>query len=268
MKQVELEMKPPFTYYGGKQKLAKLIISLLPEHTLYCDLFVGGGAIFWAKRPSDIEVLNDTNRELMNFYRVVQNDFIALEKEVRISLHNRDLHRQANVIYSNPDMFNEVKRAWSVWLLATQSFSAMLDGSFGFDVSKGRTSKVIAGKRERFTEEYAIRLQNVNLECADALYVIRSRDSEKSFFYCDPPYFNSNMGHYDGYTKEDFVLLLKTLSEVKGRFLLSSYNSPELEDFKARFGWFQRKEEMSVSVNARSGKLKSKTEVLTANFAI
>lgn len=263
-----IAMRPPFAYYGGKQKLASEIVSLIPEHVLYCEPFVGGGAIFWAKQPSQIEVLNDTNRELMNFYRVVQNDFVALEKEVRISLHSRDLHRKAKVVYANPDMFSEVKRAWAIWTMAAQSFSAMLDGSFGFDVTQGRTAGLIGRRREAFTEAYAIRIQNVTLECADALYVIRSRDAASSFFYCDPPYFNSDCGHYDGYSEADFEALLTTLSAVKGKFLLSSYDSDLLRGFVSRFGWSQRRKEMAVSVNAKGGKLKAKTEVLTANFAI
>jgi len=64
-------MKTPVSYYGGKQKLATKICSLIPEHTLYSEPFIGGGAIFFAKEPSPVEVLNDTNKELMNFYKVV-----------------------------------------------------------------------------------------------------------------------------------------------------------------------------------------------------
>ncbi len=112
-------VKTPFSYYGGKQNMAAKILNLLPEHNLYCEPFCGGAAIFWAKQPSNVEVLNDTNQELINFYRVVQNDFVSIEKMIKISLHSRYLHRQAKVIYENPDMFNEVKRAWAVWLLAT-----------------------------------------------------------------------------------------------------------------------------------------------------
>lgn len=122
-------LKTPISYYGGKQRLAEKIISLIPAHGLYCEPFVGGAAVFFSKEPSDIEVLNDTNRELINFYKVVQQDFVGLEKEIRISLHSRDLHRKASVIYNNPDMFSEIKRAWAVWLLSTQCFSAQIDAS-------------------------------------------------------------------------------------------------------------------------------------------
>jgi DNA adenine methylase len=126
----------------------------------------------------------------------------------------------------------------------------------------------VSNKREQFTEELAIRLQDAQLECADALYVIKSRDSVDSFFYCDPPYFNSDCGHYDGYSIEDFERLLITLSEAKGKFLLSSYPSPLLLKYAKQMGWFMWSLESGISVNAKSGYMKRKVEVLTANYEI
>jgi len=64
---------------------------------------------------------------------------------------------------------------------------------------------------------------NVQLECADALYVIQSRDTINTFFYCDPPYYNSDCGHYNRYSEEDYENLLKLLAGIKGKFILSSY---------------------------------------------
>jgi DNA adenine methylase len=262
-------MKTPISYYGGKQKLASTILKLIPAHNLYCEPFVGGAAIFFAKEPSPVEVVNDVNKELINFYRTVQNDFVGLETEIRITLHSRDLHRKASVIYNNPDMFSEIKRAWAVWVMSTQSFAAMLDGSWGYDVSKNTTTKKISNKRDSFTEEYAIRLQNVQIECTDALRIIRARDTKDAFFYCDPPYYNSDMGHYDGYTIEDYEGLLKCLSQVKGRFLLSSYPSPILKEYVKANGWHQLEIEQTVSVGANSAKpRKAKIEVLTANYPL
>lgn len=90
---IKPSLKTPITYYGGKQRLCQKIINMIPHHHLYCEPFVGGGAVFFAKAPSVVEVINDTNGELINFYKVVKADFVSLEKEIRISLHSRDLHR-------------------------------------------------------------------------------------------------------------------------------------------------------------------------------
>ena len=144
----KLTMKTPVTYYGGKQKLVRHILPLIPEHELYGEPFAGGAAIFFAKENARTNILNDTNRELINFYKVVQSDFVSLEKEIQISLYSRDLHRKASVIYNNPDMFSEIKRAWALWILASQSFSCILDSNWGIE-RKAAKSKALKNKKER-----------------------------------------------------------------------------------------------------------------------
>lgn len=263
-----MNQKTPISYYGGKQKLLSTILTKIPDHKLYCEPFLGGAAVFFGKEQSQIEVINDTNKELMNFYRVCKEKFIDLQSLVRITLHSRKAHQDANIINANPHLFTDVQRAWAVWVLSSQSFSSMLDGTWGYDKAKRTTTRKISNKREQFTEELAIRLQDAQLECADALYVIQSRDTPQSFFYCDPPYYNSDCGHYDGYTLEDFERLLCVLNAIQGKFLLSSYPSPILMKYAKQFGWSQWSLETGVSVNNRSGYLKRKVEVLTANYPI
>ena len=261
-------LRTPISYYGGKQKLAPTIIKMLPAHKLYCEPFIGGAAVLFAKTQSLVEVINDTNAELINFYKVCKRRFHELQSLVRVTLHSREQHDDAWVIYNKPHLHDEVRRAWAVWVLSTQSFSANLEGSWGYDKSDNTTSAKISNKREQFTEDLAIRLQTVQIECADALYIIKSRDSVDSLFYCDPPYFNSNCGHYDGYSIEDFEQLLKLLSEVKGKFLLSSYPSDILKQYVKANNWQQWSTESNVSVNAKSGYQKRKIEVLTANYKL
>lgn len=257
----------PLTYYGGKQKLAKVIIPLIPPHKTYVEPFVGGGAIFWSKPITEVEVINDYNRELINFYEMVQNHFVELEKMIRISLHSRSLHNDALVIYNNPHLFDRLQRAWAVWVLCNQSFSSIVGASWGYDKTTSSTTKKISNKRNSFSEEYAIRLQNVQIENTDALRIINSRDDTSCFHYCDPPYYNSDCGHYDGYSKEDYASLLRCLSQIRGKFLLSSYPSPELKQYIKNCGWFTLQMQSSVMVDNVHGKPhKKKIEVLTANY--
>lgn len=268
MGKVKIRFKTPISYYGGKQKLAVKILERIPDHKLYAEVFTGGAAIFFAKDPSNVEVLNDTNKELMNFYRVLQTRFVELEKLISVTLHSRSLHKDASVIYNNPHLFDEVSRAWAVWVQSTQSFSSQLDSSWGYDLAKNTTTKKIINNRDRFSLDYAIRLQGVQLESTDARYIIQARDSADSFFYCDPPYVGSDCGHYDGYTVEDFEGLLKTLSAIKGKFLLSSYPSEQLHRYQKQNGWHSISFEQGVSVANKTGYQKRKVEVLTANYAL
>lgn len=259
-------LRTPLSYYGGKQKLAPVILGLIPQHTLYCEPFIGGAAVFFAKEPSPVEVINDTNSELINFYKVCKNRFHDLSALVRTTLHSRKEHDDAHIIYNKPHLFDEVRRAWAVWVLCVQSFASGIDSSWGFDLKENTTSKKITNKRESFTELLALRLQGAQIECADALYIIQSRDTPASFFYCDPPYYNSNCGHYDGYSEADFTALLETLSKIKGKFLLSSYPSDPLTGCIIKHKWNSKKFEQGVSINNKSGYQKRKVEVLTSNY--
>lgn len=266
MESKKVKKNVPITYYGGKQKLLNVILPLIPPHSIYVEPFCGGAAVFFTKEPSTVEIINDTNSELINFYRCIQNDFSSLEKEIRISLHSRRLHKDAQVIYNNPHMFSDIKRAWAVWVLAAQGFCSILDGTWGYDIKKGTTTKKITNKRDSFSEDFAIRLQNVQIECTDALRIINSRDRVETFFYCDPPYFNSDCGHYDGYSEDDFTALLDRLSKIDGKFLLSSYPSGVLDKYSKLHNRNTKTIIQQVSVNKGAGK--RKTEVLTWNYSV
>ncbi|HKR03960.1 MAG TPA: DNA adenine methylase [Bacteroidia bacterium] len=259
-------MKPPLTYFGGKQKLSQLILSLIPKHNLYCEPFFGGGAVFFAKHPSAIEVINDSNGGLINFYRVVKNNFGKLKKEILPTLHSRDYHMAAKMVLGYPHLFNEIKRAWAIWVLANEGYASRLDSSWGYDRKRNTSAKRLHYKREGFSKEYAQRLEKVEIENTDALKVIKTRDCKESFFYCDPPYFNAGMGHYKNYSEQDFENLLKLLSQIKGKFLLSSYPSELLNKYIRKNKWQTKQIEMPLSVIAKYKTGKRKTEVLTANY--
>jgi DNA adenine methylase len=261
-------MKTPLTYYGGKQQLASIIISLIPFHRLYCEPFTGGGAIFFEKKPSEIEILNDKNKEVMNFYDVLQNNYDDLLKEIETSLHSRTQHRHANVIYNNPDLFDRIKRAWSIWILGSSSYGSKLDAIWGYDL-QGKKAKKINSVKNNFSRAFSRRLKNVYIECYEALKVIKDNDAPDSFFYIDPPYVGADQGHYAGYKQSDFDKLLDLLSQLKGKFILSSYQNIRFKEYLDKNCWYQIKIDMNSSMGAAALGYKSiKTEVLTANYPI
>ena len=261
-------MKPPFSYYGGKQLMVPKILPLIPRHTLYCEPFTGGASIFFAKKSSEVEILNDTNKELINFYKMVKYRFYELEKKVNVTLHSRSQYSDASVIYNHPHLHNEIDRAWAVWTLGVMGFGGILDGSWSYEKKGNKLTTTTSSKRRLFTDAFAVRLQNVQIECADALYIIESRDTDNSFYYIDPLYYNANMGHYGGYTIDDFEKLLIKLGSIKGKFLLSSYPSELLKNHIKENGWYRRDYEMRVCVTSSTDSKKKKIEVLTANYPI
>ena len=258
--------KTPITYYGGKQRLVSLILSLIPEHKLYCEPFVGGAAVFFAKKPSEMEVINDLNGAVVNFYRVCKTEFAKLEKLIQATPHSRQVHRETQDILKNAAKLNPVERAWAFWVQTNMSFSSRIFGGYAYERNSNGTLKRFVNKKLTFTKDLQHRLDMVDIENNDALQVIKSRDGADSFFYCDPPYFNSDMGHYKGYTEKDFTQLLETLSDIKGKFLLSSYPSDVLDGFTKKHKWHTITKQVGVAVTKNTNKVK--TEVLTANYPL
>jgi DNA adenine methylase len=255
-------MKTPITYYGGKQQMLGIILPLIPKHRIYTEAFFGGGAVFWAKEPAKVEFINDTNGEVVNFYSVLKRNFPELKKGVDVTLHSEFQQKQARSIYKNPAGHNEVKRAWALWVLSHQSFYAILTNTW--KCSKERSfGTQLTQRKEAFTDAYSRRLEHTSIFCRDALDVIRKADHEDAFHYIDPPYFNADMGHYGGYTQEDFVSLLETLSDIRGKFMLSSYPSGILREHATRHGW--KMMEFTLSRSAGGG---VKTVVLTLNYDV
>lgn len=256
----------PISYYGGKVNLAKKIVGMIPQHITYVEPFCGGAAVFWAKEPSGVEIVNDTNKELVNFYVQCKVNNEELDRLIKGSIHSRDLHRDAWVVYNHPHLFSDVRRAWAVWVLANMGFSSQLAVSFGTNIKSDVQSKKIANKRDSFGASFAKRLERVTAESKDAVDVIDQYDTEDSFHYCDPPYFNSDCAHYKGYSESDFRRLLDKLAMVKGKFLLSSYPSAVLQEYIDRYGWKHEQIDGRVSVARVKTSKKSKTECLTWNY--
>lgn len=254
-------MTTPITYYGGKQKMASLIVSLIPQHTLYCEPFVGGAAVFFHKHPSKAECINDYSGHVANFYQVCKADFAALRMLITCTPHSRGMHRQSEYILKHPEAYSELRRAWAFWVQVTMGFSSMMFGGYAYD-RKGSCTRKTFNKKDKFSKWIQTRLDMTDIECNDALQVIRSRDGEDTFFYIDPPYFNSDCGHYKGYSEQDFRNLLELLKTIKGKFLLSSYPSAVLEEYSK--DWYTYSIQKKVAVTKLTDK--SKTEVLTGNY--
>jgi DNA adenine methylase len=257
-------MKPPVTYYGGKQLMLRHLLPNIPAHNTYVEPFFGGGALFFAKEPSHVEVINDLNRFVVNFYEQCKINFDELQLLVQATPHSRAAYRDALVMYDAPHLFSDVRKAWAFWMLTNQGYCGKI-GTWGYGTASNERERSLHHKRENFVTDIRDRLERTQVDCTDALYVIELRDRTNTFFYVDPPYYNSNMGHYGGYTEQDFENLLLGLEKVEGKFLLSSYPSELLSKYTERNGWHTLEIEMATMA---SEKRKPKKEMLTANYPI
>ncbi len=258
-------MKSPINYYGGKAKMLKHILPLIPEHSIYTEAFAGGLSVFFGKERVKSEIINDTNAFVSNFYQTLVNDFENLQRKINGTLYDRSSYQVALCMYKVPHLFNKLQRAWAFFVLTNLGFSGRI-GSFGC-YTLGTTAQWFEQKKAQITRTLQKRFEGVQIENTDALRILKLRDTKDTFHYVDPPYVGSNCGHYGNYTEHNFGELLSTLSGLKGKFLLSSYPSEILEKYTSQYGWYRKEIPMKVSAS-RVKKQKDKVEVLTSNYPI
>ena len=105
----------PFKWVGGKSRLRKSIIPLIPEHTCYVEPLGGAAWVLFGKPPSPIEVLNDIDEDLINFFRVVKRQPEELIKSFDLELVSRsEFQRLAG---TDPQSMSEIERAHRFYYL-------------------------------------------------------------------------------------------------------------------------------------------------------
>lgn len=270
MKTETVKYTAPLTYYGGKKRIAEWILQYIPSHDIYCEPFFGGGAVFFAKQPSYLEVINDHNTMLINFYRQCQENFDIMASKIQNELHSEFRYCQAEKIYSGQKSASDIEKAVATWLVFNQSWKASARAGWKFDQGSGGSHAgiVFAHARRNFCPWLKKRLQYVQISCRDALQVIRDRDSERTFFYLDPPYPDTNQGHYSGYTWKKLEELLTLLQSIQGQFALSNYPSEMISKFSAENNWQLKEFTIKKDSNMAAVEGSQKTEVLLMNYEI
>lgn len=225
-------MDPPLKWVGSKRLLRKRLCALIPpDHDVYVEPFTGSAALFFFKnatrmgnvpKPSVVEVLNDIDGLLMDFYAVVQDPvmFTAFLDRLDVSLLSRDMFMAYRA--SAWGELDKIERAFRLYYITKVSYG----GLFRFNRA-GKCNSPIASSPDKKARSYLFkkdpllaaheRLQGVNLHGWDYARVLERYDGPRAFFYIDPPYETDY-----AYNKPfDHRALVETLAGIQGRFVLS-----------------------------------------------
>lgn len=217
-------MKSPIKWVGGKSKLLKVLIPLIPEHKGYVEVFGGAGWLLFGKDKSRWEVLNDLDNNLMNLWEVIKNNKDEFIESFDYTLVSRKTFNEYKEIYKNKNYESKIQQAHILYYLLKAGVGASLPdgGGSGFGIAKDK-SRLRLEDIEKDINEAHERLKEVTIENRDFLAVIKSFDSEDTFFFLDPPYHNTARSSYPvgDFTEEMYELLYNGCKNMKGKFLLT-----------------------------------------------
>ncbi len=178
--------RPALRYYGGKFRLAPWIIGFFPQHVCYVEPFGGAMSVLLRKPPSKLEVYNDQDGEVVNFFRVLRSRPQELLQAIKLTPFSR-----VEYVLAHEEADDELERARRLYVRSWQG----IGGPRHRDTTGWRFER--KGNRYKTTIEDWIeighlplvvaRLRDIQIECDEALKVIRRFDAPRTLFYCDPP---------------------------------------------------------------------------------
>lgn len=223
-------MKSILKYPGSKWRIAKWIVSQIPEHHSYLEPFFGSGAVLFTKKPSKIETVNDLDNKIYSLFKLIRENPEVLSRNVALTPYSR--YEYDNTYSIEPK--TDIDRAMQLLIQCWQGHGFRTNGyknGWKNDV-QGRERAYALHNWCRLPEwimDAAERLKQVQIENMPAVELIKRFRYPNVLIYVDPPYLLSTrrQRYYNVEMTEDkdHEELIKVLKKHSGPVILSGYNS-------------------------------------------
>jgi DNA adenine methylase len=212
------DLRPFFCRVGSKVPIRDIILKMIPPHKIYVEPFVGSGAIYWAKDPSDKEVLNDLDEWLIKNYKLLKNiksrnfrDILGDDIKTK-----PEKIRVLSKFYNDPSKNSEADKLTKNLLQSCNTFGNVGKGGLYAGSNPNQKLKKI--------DNYQERLKNTTLLNEDYKTVIKKYDSPHTFFFMDPPYVQSKQLYK--HATFNYEEMRDILNNIRGDFLLTLNDDP------------------------------------------
>jgi DNA adenine methylase len=268
-------LRAPIQWFGGKGKMITKLMNHVPlGGKPYCEPFMGAASLFFARPPAPVEVLNDTDGDLVNLFRCLQDKetFDELAHKLHYTLYARAEFIESIKILQDKSITDKVLRAWAFFVKLNMGISNMSNSSGSwsrnFTSNRGCARNINSWiMRLAMLEDWHKRLLMAQIDNRDALDVIKYWDSNDTVFYIDPPYIHDTRKTKDVYNQElnnDYHKnLVQVILDCKGAVVLSGYEH-EIYQPLIDVGWECTKYPTAchAAVNTRISNLQGKNSNL------
>ncbi len=214
--------------------MIKKLLPLIPNHRVYAEAFGGAANLLLAKDPevSEVEVYNDIDAGLINFFRVMADKerFRRFYEQILLVPYSREEFYHSRDTWK--DETDEIIKVVKWFVVARQSFSGTFSRGWGYVVTT--TSRGMAQTNGSWLStlsmlpDISARLQNVIIEHDDFRNILAKYDAEDTFFYLDPPYvLDTRIGgsvYENEMSLEDHQELVQMLLRLKAKIMVSGYD--------------------------------------------
>lgn len=258
--------KSPVTRVGNKSSILHILYALFPrKFKRIIDVFGGSGSVLLGNpEPPPFEVYNDFDRNLVNLFRCMKTRTLAVIRELGFcNLNSREDFNALRDFFEHEEFHDEyldeeleLTRIMLPKPEAEELIELRTRLAHDYDVRRAamylkmlRYSYASSGKSFacqpfdirklfRLIRQMEDRLQDVVVENQDFQTLIKHYDRRDAFFYCDPPYVSTEGMYAVGFNWDDHLRLRKQLGSIKGKFLLSYNDCPEIRELYDGFPIF------------------------------
>ena len=250
---------PIIPWIGGKRRLVDLLLSRFPAHECYCEVFAGGAAVFFARNPAPVEVINDVNGDLVNLYRVVTHHLEEFVRQSKWALSSRQVFKWLQE--TRPETLTDVQRAARFFYLQQQSFGGKVAGQTWGTATTAPAINLL--RIEVNLSAAHLRLAATYIEHLDWAACVRRYDRPTTLFYCDPPYWGT-AGYGVDFGLEQYNHLADLARNIKGKMIISVGDIPEMR--QAFAGLPMERVELQYTVGGQGRSKKRSGELIIRNF--
>lgn len=217
---------PVFAWPGGKRRLAKKLLPLIESriHTCYVEEFSGGASMFFMRNPTEVEVLNDVNGEVINLYRVIKNHLDEFIKQFRFALASRQLFEWTKE--TPPHVLTDIQRAARFFYLQKLAFGGKVSSqTFGTSPSSPPRFNIL--RLEEDLSQAHLRLSRAWIEHLDWDNCLTKWDRDYTLHFLDPPYYETE-GYGVPFEIEEYDKIAEAMRTMKGSAILTINDHPAM----------------------------------------
>jgi DNA adenine methylase len=264
-------LRTPFGYYGAKRRLASQIVVDLPPHNAWVEAFCGSAALTLAKVPAQIEIINDINGEVINFFHQLRNNSSKLRHLLKLTPYAREELKLARLSGTKLTDIERARRFFVAAMMAINGSFGESPGGFSFSNSYSRRNMEARVSRWKAMPDHleliAERLSQVRIENKDAIELFGDFSNRPAtLVYFDPPYLADRTRGYDHdqCSEKYHERLLITVNKAKCMVFLSGYENGLYNDYLTPAnGW--HKQRIKATTRGHNGKDSERQEIVWYN---